>query len=226
MITQDAGLSYDIASLPPGIYYFRVYAVTSAGLSPASTEFSVTIPTGTSAAGPVTGLRGSLKENSATLLWEPPAFGTSPSLYYVEFGTAPGKNDIAVVYAVNPVHTRSLPSGTTWMRVRAVTGGLLGSYSNDVALTVGGNCTGNRATPVMLPVTTGGGAAVFSWLPGDVSATDYTVTIAGAGSATVAAGQGSSVVWRGAAGTYSATVAATGFCGTSSASNTVSFTIQ
>jgi hypothetical protein len=226
VLTPDASLSYVVPSLPPGPYFFRVFAITDAGLGPGSDEASFTVTNPATIPGPPRGLMGILSGSTATLAWLPPIIGGPPAAYSVERGSSPGRADVTTVVTATSQST-PLDAGTYWFRVRAISGGATGAASNEMSLPVGAStCSAAPGTPVLLPVSKIDGQAIFSWQPtGTASVTRYRLEISDGATITIltTAGVGSSFVWNMSAGSFAARVIADNDCGSSARSNAVSF---
>jgi hypothetical protein len=227
IVTAGPETSYTIPMVPPGTYYFRVYALLANAVSAASNEASVTASGSTIASGPPSAARATGSDYDITVSWQPPA-GPAPTIYYVEFGSAPGANDLAIVTAVATNHTRRVPAGTYYMRVRAVSGGTISAPSNDVAIAVPQtSCAAAPGVPLLLPPSTTSGLVTFGWLPA-AGADRYRLDVTSA-SGPVATlnspGAGTTAAWPAAAGAYRVVVSAANACGTGAPSNQVSFTV-
>lgn len=225
VLTFDASPSYSIPSLPPGTYFFRIYALTEAGLGPGSDEASFTIANPATVPGPPRGLMGLLTGSTATLAWMPPIFGGAPSAYSVERGASPGQADVTTV-VTGLSHSVALESGTHWFRVRAISGGATSAASNDLSVPLDGTCAAAPGMPVLLPVHKVNGQAVLSWQPGPgASAARYRIEIGDGRTVTTLTtpGAGSSFVWAMPPGSFSARITADNDCGSSHTSNAMSF---
>jgi hypothetical protein len=229
VLTDGARTTYTIPGLPSGTYRFRVHAVGSSGLSPASPDARVVTDGGVAAIpGPPTGLQASIEALDLTLTWLPPAIGAPPSAYVVEFETLPGHHDTATVPGISRSFTRRVASGLRWATVRATTGGSISGSSNGVGASLGGDtCTGAPGAPVFLPGTAVGRLRIFSWLPASgPPATHFRIDVSIESDASPVAtlttpGPGTSFVWTGPSGGIAARVVAVNACGASAPSNQV-----
>jgi hypothetical protein len=232
MMSADSSTAFTIPVLPPGTYYFRVYGVTPGSLSPASNESGVTVPGLAGAAAPPLFLGATVDGREVTLRWTPSPFGGASTIDIVEFGTAPGARDVAIVTAVTPVHTRRMDPGMLWARVRATNAAGVGGPSMDVQVPVApAACIAAPDAPVLLPATIVGRTVGFAWFqPAGTAAATYRVDVSDvAGTVTPVStiGPGASVVWTPpAAGTYSARVTALNACGSSAASAALVIGVQ
>lgn len=232
-VTPDAATSYVVPMVPAGTYYFRVQAVADS-LGVPSNEAIVVATGSTSVMGVPTGVMSTVNGSTITVTWTAPGGGLGPPLYLVEFGTAPGRADLAVVTAVNGTYTRDVDDGLYFMRVRSFNGGAPSAPSGESSITVGpGACSVAPFIPVLLPVLDTDGVVSFSWLPpaswtpgGGMAPERYRIDLtapSGMVTAVTTAGAGSSATWSGPAGSYRARVTAGNQCGTSTPSNEVSF---
>jgi hypothetical protein len=232
MMSTDSSTAFTIPVLPPGTYDFRVYGVTPASLSRASNESRVVVPGLAGAAAPPLHLGATVDGRDVTLSWTPSPFGGASTIDLVEFGTAPGERDVAIVTAVNPVHTRRVDPGMLWARVRATNAAGVSGPSADVQIPVAvAACTAAPDAPVLLPATVVGRSVGFTWFePAGTAAATYRVDVTnalGAVTSVSTTGPGGSVVWTApAAGSYSARVTAVNACGSSAASAALAVTIQ
>jgi hypothetical protein len=226
VVTPDASTAYTFPFVPSGTYSFRVFSVIGGALSAASPDAAVTVSNGPMP-GFVTGVQATVSGRDVTLTWEPPIRGSTDPYFQVEFGTRPGARDYTVVTSVARTYTTSMPSGTYWMRVRAVSGGFVGPVSNDVSVVVApAPCTAAPGAPVLLPVTTVAGKVTFSWGPGSGSAADRYRIEAQGGIALTTPGPGTSFLLLQSGGSFSAHVVGLNACGTSPPSSDVAFSIQ
>ena len=219
----------DIAGVPPGTYFFRVYAIGGADVSAPSRETSVTVSSSSSVPGPPTALQAISAAGSLTTGWNAPFIGGTPTLYEVQVGSTLGGTDIADITTPSTLLTRSVSAGNYWVQTRASAGGANGAFSTAIQIPVSPPaCTTAPAAPVLLPVTTTPGQIVFNWVTAG-PADSYTVQVfQGATPLTTvnSVGAGTSAVWTASgAGAVSARVTAINACGTSAQSNTVTFTV-
>ena len=232
-VTPDASTSYVIPMVPAGTYYFRVQTLADS-LGAPSNEAAVVAAGSTSVMGVPTGVMSTVTNSNITVTWTAPRGGPAPPLYLVEFGSAPGRSDVAVVTAVNGTHTRDVDDGLYFMRVRSFNGGATSAPSDESSITVGaGACSAAPFVPLLLPVLDGDGVVSFSWLPpaswtpsGGTAPERYRIDLtapSGAVTTVTTDGAGTSARWTGSAGSYRARVTAGNQCGTSAPSNEISF---
>jgi hypothetical protein len=148
----------------------------------------------------------------------------------MQVGTSINSGDVGSVTTPNLALTTGINGGNYWIRTRAAAGGANGAWSSPVQISVGAaNCSGAPGAPTMLPVTTASGQVGFSWIPASGPAADsYQVQIKIVGVPTFVLNtstNGSSVIWGGTSGTFSARVVGINVCGTGAGSNEVDFTI-
>lgn len=219
----------DIAGVPPGTYFFRVYAIGGADISAPGPEASVTVASSASIPGPPTALQAISSAGNLTTGWNAPSIGGTPTLYEVQVSTTLGANDVADVTTASTLLTRSVSAGNYWVQTRASAGGSTGAFSTAIQIPVSpAACTAAPAAPVLLPLTTTPGQIVFNWLTAGPADSYQVQVFQGATPLTTIAsvGAGTSAVWTGGAtGAFSARVTATNACGSGPQSNLVNFTL-
>ena len=100
-ISTGLARTFTYSGVPPGIFYLRVVAQNTAGVSdPSNVRVIGGAPT--QALGAPSNLLANVTGNLVTLRWTPPATGGIPTTYYIEAGSAAGSSNIA-----------SLPTGNT-----------------------------------------------------------------------------------------------------------------
>ena len=119
------------AVVPPGRYFFTLLAINACGTSTPSNTIEVVV----SAAPPAPGnLRATVNGSQVTLAWNAVAEATS---YVLEAGSALGLNDVAVFPLVaTGLTVDGVPSGTYYLRVRAVRAGVASIPSAEVIIVV------------------------------------------------------------------------------------------
>ena len=125
------------SGVPAGSYYVRVKGENTSGAGAASNEALLVV----GVPGPVTDLAFSSAGSSLTLSWSAPALGAAATAYILEVGSAPGFGDLGSFPTGSPatsVSASGLPSGTYYVRVRALNGAGAGLSSNEVAVVIGG----------------------------------------------------------------------------------------
>ncbi len=227
VVTPDASTRYTIPSLPPGSYYFKVFAIFADGLTAPSDEAAVVASGSASASGPPSGALILVEGAYVTATWTPsPAVGT---LYEVEIGRGPGQADVAILTTTKPSVTyRGDSAAAYYLRVRAVRGAMVSAPSNEVSVSLApAICAGGPNRPVLLPVSTTHGETTISWLPaGGPLADHYRVDGTGSAGPVKASSLGSSTSLTAALkpGVYTIRVTAMNACGVSVASNAITFT--
>ena len=125
------------APVPNGTYFVRVASRNPCGESAPSNEMSFTI--GTAAPGAPSSLAAAVGAGgSVTLNWAAPVTGGAPTGYVIEAGSAPGLSNVAVAPTGSTATTFGAvaPTGTYFVRVRAVNAGGASGASNEVVVIV------------------------------------------------------------------------------------------
>ena len=226
IVTADASNRYTIPALPPGSYFFTVFAVLADGLSPPSNEAAVAAAGSWAASGPPSGALAVIEGGFITATWTPaPGVG---ALYEVEIGRGPGQAGAAVLATTKPSVTYRADAATSYLRVRSVRGATVSAPSNDVSVSAATVCAAAPLDPVLLPPSTTNGETTISWLPAGGSRADY-YRVDGDGpsgpTTKTTLGAGTSLTADLEPGTYSIRVTAINACGASAASNAFSFTL-
>ncbi len=121
---------------PLGTYYVRVRAVNRCGVSGPSNEIVVVLDGTTTLPATPTGLTGIVSGRTVTLQWAPATTGGLPSMFHLEAGVTPG--GVIAVFA-SPSATLvvpNAPSGTFYVRVRAVNAAGASAPTADIVVTV------------------------------------------------------------------------------------------
>ena len=151
------------------------------------------------------GLGAAVSGGTVTVFWGAPVWGTPPTGYRLEAGSAPGLNDRGVFQTGNTAFaTSGVPNGEYHLRVRAVAGSTVGLPTPDVRVVVGGPPPG---PPRAVTGSSGpGGAAAVTWSPpasGDVTSYVVEVGVAPGTPAVRYVVAGTAIAGRGVpAGTY------------------------
>ena len=178
-----------------------------------------------SAAAPPTGAMASTDGRQVSVGWM--ASDGSPTTYYVEVGTAPGRADIATLTTTRTSITYSAGAATYYMRVRAARGSAVSEPSNEVSVPVAPRpCTAAPLDPILLPASTNDGLTTISWLArGDSAADQYHLDGVGPSGPITAAssGSGTSLTLRLDPGMYGLRLTGANACGLGPASNQITF---
>jgi hypothetical protein len=119
------------AVAPPGTYFVGIVAVNDCGMSPASNVIRVEVGAGPPAPA---NLRAGVDGTRAGLAWDAVA---GVDGYVIEVGTAPGLADLgSIPTAGTSLVVEGAPSGTYYVRVRAVRDGLSSEPSGEARLVV------------------------------------------------------------------------------------------
>lgn len=137
--TGSAATEFRAGGVPSGVYYVRVRAVTSAGVSAASNEARLVVGGVPSACGALSApgqLAASVAGSVVTLTWGAAAGG--PSSYVLEAGSRSGAADLVVTDVGNATSmtATSVGAGRYFVRVRAKNTCGSGTPSNEIVVTV------------------------------------------------------------------------------------------
>lgn len=167
----------------------------------------------------------SVAGNAVRLAWSLPAAGGSLAGIQLEGGLTPGAVVGSVMLSPLPEATLTLPSGTLYLRVRALAGGALSDTSNEISVKVG--VPAPPAAPVSLLGLANGTDLSLLWknsFSGGVPASAI-LNVSGAVNAALPLGNTESFKFSGVPpGTYTFSVIAQNGSGTSAASNSVTLT--
>lgn len=168
--TNNIADSYDVGTLqsitgqlPKGRYFARVRAANGAGVSDASAEVIITI--GTRLASP-SGFTVRWSGTTATLEWsrvqsdESSRAVSEPVAYVIEAGSAPGLSDVGTLYLGEATSfSAAVPSGTYYVRVRAVSPNGESDPTTDMVVTA----PGVPEAPTSLRASSTGGNVTLHW---------------------------------------------------------------
>jgi hypothetical protein len=168
----------------------------------------------------------SISGTTVTLRWTPPA-GAAPTGYVLEGGLSPGQ----VLASFNtgsafPIYTLTAPSGSFYVRIRALSGTGASLPSNEVRLHVGVPVA--PSPPASFLATVSGTSVSLSWITTFEGGAPSSIVLNATGSATAAftLPLGESASFAGVpAGTYTLSLRATNAGGTSAPSNPVTITV-
>jgi glucose/arabinose dehydrogenase len=133
MITQTTATGLVVPGVPPGRYYLRVRGVNSSGFGEASSEISVRVGCGGTPSVPADLTANTGPGGVVSLVWS--GVGEA-SGYLIEAGSATGLANLAVIPVVAPSISVPAPSGTYFVRVKAVTPCGITTPSNEVVVVV------------------------------------------------------------------------------------------
>lgn len=136
--TGNSATTYAASNVGAGVYYVRVRAANSAGVSAASNESILVVGGGCSSAPTApTALIGSASGSTVTLAWGPSGGGAST--YVVEAGSAPGLSNLAnsdLGSATPSLVAPNISRGIYYVRVRGKNGCGAGPVSNEITVVV------------------------------------------------------------------------------------------
>jgi hypothetical protein len=116
--------------------------------------------------GPPSGLASSVAGNTVQLWWNAPFTGAAPTVYRLEAGSMPGTTNLAVFElpgSTRAVVFMSIPNGTYFVRVRAVSAQGISAPSNEVTVVVCGvGCTEPGAVTA-LAFQVSGSTVLLTW---------------------------------------------------------------
>jgi hypothetical protein len=140
--TANSSTMFAAASVPAGVYFVRVRAKNSVGVSGPSNEVAVIVggaaPCNTVPAAP-TNLTASVNGGTVTLNWLAAGGGCGANGYTLQAGSSRGANDLAntPVGAVTSFVASNVGVGTYFVRVRGTDSAGASVPSNEVIVTVG-----------------------------------------------------------------------------------------
>lgn len=137
--TGNANTSFTTGNVGAGVYYVRVRAANTGGVSAPSNEATLVVGAGacTAAPGPPTALTGSASGSTVTLAWAPS--GGNPTSYVVEAGSAPGLSNLANSDLGSNLPSLTAPNvgrGMYYVRIRGKNACGLGPPSNEIVVIV------------------------------------------------------------------------------------------
>ncbi len=158
--------------------------------------------------------------NVVTFTWTPPTVGPAPTAFQIEGGVAPGQVLGSLPLGLTPSVTITLPTGSLYVRVRTLSGGMVSTASNEIVAHV--NVPVPPSAPQNLLSTVNGDALALAWtntLAGGVP-TGVILDVSGALSGSVPLGLTESFTFAGVpAGTYTLSVRSANASGSSASSN-------
>ncbi|MGE0813761.1 MAG: hypothetical protein AB7O93_10475 [Vicinamibacterales bacterium] len=131
-------------NVPKGTYYVRVRSAGSGGLSVPSNEVVAVVGGSGGGGGGLPGTPDGFQAvadatGTVTIYWQPPGGGGAPTSYLLEAGTAPGLTNITdgiQLPLVTSFSARAVPSGTYYLRMRAVNASGRGAPTRDIGVVV------------------------------------------------------------------------------------------
>ncbi len=165
--------------------------------------------------------------NTITLRWAPPSVGPLPTGYQVEGGVVPGEVLGTLPLGPTPTVTFALPSGSFFLRVRAIAEGVLSGVSNEIVAHVNVNVPLPPSPPAGLLGLVVGNTVSLAWrntLEGRAPAA-IMLDVTGAATLSVPLGLTDTFSFAGVPpGTYTFAVRAVNGVGSSAPSNAVTLT--
>lgn len=130
-----AATSMVVPGVPNGIYYVRITATNTAGVSAPSADVPIVV--GLAAPGaPRSLVAVAPSPGVVSLSWLAPSSGPVPTSYVVVAGHAPGASTYQIPVAGTALAGGGVPAGTYYVRVVALNGATPGPASSEVALVV------------------------------------------------------------------------------------------
>jgi hypothetical protein len=216
ILTGSASPIYEFAAPPSGSYYIRVHAVTGNVLSAPSNEVPLHVTTAVPPSPPAN-LQASVSGADVTLAWENTFDGGYPEFAFLDVsGGANVRLTLPVIEAFSAIE---VPFGVYDLEIRLANTTGPSLPSNKVTVTIPSTCSGPPAVPQNFLLYTSGSTLGATWdLPATGPApTGYALNVTSAiftGNLPIAQRSISGTV---PPGTYTASVAATGQCGSSAA---------
>ncbi|MGD9905192.1 MAG: matrixin family metalloprotease [Vicinamibacterales bacterium] len=133
-------------------------------------------PPGPPPPGTPNGLGVAVSGATVTVFWGRPLWGTAPTAYRLEAGSAAGLSDqgAAIVNATSFIAS-GVPNGVYHLRVRALAGEVAGPATPDVRIAVGGPPPGPPSA--VSYAVAAGGVVQLSWSPPAGAVTGYVVEV-------------------------------------------------
>ena len=201
---------------------FTYFASNDAPGSSASTTVSITVVP----VQPPTQFRiDRVSGNLVTLRWDPPVVGPPPTGYLLEGGVAPGAPIASAVTGPTPTLTFVAPTGSFYLRAKALDGSMVSGVSNEVPVYV--NVPVTPSAPISLTGLVDGTSLALSWKLsyGGGEPTNVILDVSGALVGSLPVGAVDTFTFAGVPpGTYTFAVRAANATGTSPASAPVTLT--
>lgn len=234
--TGSAATSLGIPNVPEGTYFVRVRTSNFFGISPPSNQVTITVGTlrcGSPPPAPNT-LAASVTDTTISLSWNAPGGGCAPTTYVLEAGSTPGASNLAnfATGSTETTFATAAPVGTYFLRVRARNGEGTSGASNEIRVVVGQTCVAPGSPNLTYSTSSSSTSTLLTlnWEAPTTGTPPFTYiieagTIAGGSDVYVGnIGADRSLTTHVADGIYFVRVKAVNACGTSAASNEVSFT--
>jgi hypothetical protein len=224
-LSTDGGFTYTAVAGATGSVTFTYRASNSAGTSNLATvNINIAAPTGPL---PPTGLYVSFMDgNNVTLRWTQSPFGILPTSHIVEGGSLPGQVLGTLNTGTgNPIFTFTAPTGTFFLRVRAVAGGLISAPSNEILALV--NVPAPPSAPDSLLGLVNGDSLALAWRNtyGGGPPTSIAVDVTGSANTSIPLPLGETFTFAGVpGGTYTFTLRALNGNGSSGPSTPLTLT--
>ena len=133
-LPMSPALSLTLPGVPAGTYHVRLVAVNGGGTSDPSNEVQVMVA-GPSAPGTPTMQAAGVGQSNVRFAWTPS--GTAATSYVLSAALSPGGAAVAELPATDTTYTvPNVPTGTYYVRVRAVNAGGTSGWSNEVPVVV------------------------------------------------------------------------------------------
>jgi hypothetical protein len=225
ILQEDGSFNYTPTSGFSGQLYFYYRATNDDGPgNVARVVLNVSTPTGPQAP---SGLRASfINGNSVTLRFTPSPFGVPAENFEIEGGFGPGATAGSLLTGgTTPIFTFTAPSGTLYLRVRAVAGGLKSPPSNEILVFV--NVALAPSPPTNLLGLVNGDALALAWQNSYAAGipTSLVLDVAGSLSTSLPLGLNEAFSFVGVPpGTYTFTLRALNASGTSQPSSPITLT--
>lgn len=167
----------------------------------------------------------SMAGSTVTLAWNLPASGPAPEALQLEGGATPGGLIGSIPLGVTRTLTLALPSGTLYLRLRAIAGGAASGPSNEIVARV--NVPAAPSAPANLLGLANGTSLHLAWTPtfGGGAPDGAILDVSGAVSASLPLGAAETFSFAGVPpGTYTFSVRQVNAAGASAPSNAVALT--
>jgi predicted phage tail protein len=137
-VSLGPATSFVAEGIPAGLYFVRMRAVNSFGMSEPSEDVPVAVGSVAQPPQRPTGVTATVTGRTVTFMWNAPTQGGVPTGYVLEAGTGSGLSDITAL-PIGPAPSFTVgdvPPGTYFVRVRAVNALGASGPSSEVVVTV------------------------------------------------------------------------------------------